>query len=147
MRWFVRRVEARDQRSSLSAFWALPARILKSRNASHEFADVAAMTLAIASGGRSKALGQVSASAVVTMATASSTGRDSKTECSSARPWIGCWKWLGRRLSCEVMNLIGDRHDLCSVAIDVFTMASPFQGVVRRFQELDVIGKVVHAVL
>ena len=74
MRWLVRRVVARDQKSSLSDFWALPARILKSRDASHEFADVAAMTLAIASGGRSKAFGQVSTSAVVTMATAPSTG-------------------------------------------------------------------------
>ena len=143
----MRRVEARDQRSSLSAFWALPARILKSRDASHEFADVAAMTLAIASGGRSKAFGQVSASAVVTMATASSTGWESEAERSPAKSWIRCWRWLGRHLGREALHLIGKRNDLRCMAIDVFTMASPVQGVMRGLQELDVVGNDVQVVL
>ena len=132
----TRFMESRDQRSSLSAFWALPAHILKSRDAIHELADVAAMTLAIASGGRSKAFGQVSASAVVTMATASSTGWESEAERSPAKSWIRCWRWLevllsmwnvvrwarsvtrmtrfnsslGRQLSREALNLVGVMH-------------------------------------
>ena len=79
-RWVGSRHLAWDQKSSLSAVWTLPTRILKGRNASHELADVTTMALAIASGGRREALRHVTASAMVAMATASSTGWDSEAE-------------------------------------------------------------------
>ena len=62
-------IEAGDQRSSLTAVWTLPTRVLKGRNASHELAYVTTMTLAIASGCGSEALRHVTASGMVAMAT------------------------------------------------------------------------------
>ena len=146
-RWVGSRHLAWDQRSSLSAVWTLPTRVLKGRNASHELAYVTTMTLAIASGGRSEAFGHISASTVVTMATASSTGWESEAERSPAKSWIRWWRWLGRHLGREALHLIGKRNDLRCMAIDVFTMASPVQGVMRGLQELDVVGNDVHVVL
>ena len=45
------------------------------------------------------------------------------------------------------MNLVGNRNDLRRMAIDVFTMASPVQGVMRGLQELDVARNDVQVVL